>query len=118
MKKKGSSHATIGLDKFYYSTVIENNTGEETCATPKPLAKAISAELSMELAEAIFYANDGASEVVKEFESDTLTLGSDDLKPDVVEELIGFTLYDNKVLITASEDGAKPVEISFPSPTF
>ncbi|MDU7431837.1 MAG: phage tail protein, partial [Cutibacterium avidum] len=49
--------ATIGLDKLYYATITENpTTGEETYASPKPLAKAISAELSVEVAEAILYA--------------------------------------------------------------
>ncbi|EPD33632.1 hypothetical protein ACRQFD_03910 [Actinotignum sp. GS-2025c] len=42
--------ATIGLDKLYYATITEDPTsGEETYAVPKPLAKAISAELSVEL---------------------------------------------------------------------
>ena len=35
--------ATIGLDKLYYATITENTSGEETYATPVPLAKAISA---------------------------------------------------------------------------
>ena len=46
--------ATIGLDKLYYASISEDPTsGEETYAVPKPLAKAISAELSVEVAEAI-----------------------------------------------------------------
>ncbi|MDO4929178.1 MAG: phage tail protein [Corynebacterium sp.] len=105
--------ATIGLDKLYYATITENESGEETYVTPKPLAKAISAELSVELAEAILYADDGASEVVKEFKSGTLALGIDDLKPEVAAELTGCTLDDNKVLVATSEDGAKPVAIAF-----
>lgn len=41
---------TIGLDKLYYASISEDPTsGEETYAVPKPLAKAISAELSVEL---------------------------------------------------------------------
>ena len=43
------------------------------------LAKAMTAELSVELAEATLYADDGAAEVVKEFQSGTLTLGVDDI---------------------------------------
>ena len=46
--------ATIGLDKLYYASISEDSTsGEETYATPKPLAKAISAELSVEVAMSI-----------------------------------------------------------------
>jgi hypothetical protein len=44
--------ATIGLDKLYYATVTEAPiTGHETYDTPVMLAKAISAELSIELAQ-------------------------------------------------------------------
>ena len=68
--------ATIGLDKLYYAPITENADGEETYGEPAVLAKAISAELSVELNEAILYADDGAAEVVKEFKSGTLTLAS------------------------------------------
>ena len=67
--------ATIGLDKLYYAKITEGDNGEETYSTPTQLAKAMTAELSVELAEATLYADDGAAEVVKEFQSGTLTLG-------------------------------------------
>ena len=42
--------ATIGLDKLYYATITEDPaTGVETYGTPTQLAKAISAELSVEV---------------------------------------------------------------------
>ncbi|AEV70165.1 MULTISPECIES: major tail protein [Clostridia] len=105
--------ATIGLDRLYYAKITENENGEETYATPVPLAKAITAELSVELAEATLYADDGAAEVVKEFQSGTLTLGVADIGVDAAEVLTGATLDDNKVLISASEDGGAPVAIGF-----
>ncbi|AIG63494.1 phage tail protein [Corynebacterium atypicum] len=106
--------ATIGLDKLYYATITENpTTGEETYASPKPLAKAISAELSVEVAEAILYADDGPSEIVKEFKSGTLTLGVDDLGAEAAAALTGATLDANGVLISSSEDGGTPVAIGF-----
>ena len=105
--------ATIGLDRLYYAKITENENGEETYDTPVPLAKAISAELSVELAEATLYADDGAAEVVKEFQSGTLTLGVADIGVDAAEVLTGATLDDNKVLISASEDGGTPVAIGF-----
>ena len=67
--------ATIGLDKLYYAKITEGENGEETYEAPVQLAKAMSADLSVELAEATLYADDGASEVVKEFKSGTLSLG-------------------------------------------
>ena len=105
--------ATIGLDKLYYAKITENENGEETYDTPVPLAKAITAELSVELAEATLYADDGAAEVVKEFQSGTLTLGVADIGVAAAEVLTGATLDDNKVLISASEDGGAPVAIGF-----
>lgn len=106
--------ATIGLDKLYYATITENpTTGEETYASPKPLAKAISAELSVEVAEAILYADDGPSEIVKEFKSGTLTLGVDDLGAEAAAALTDATLDANGVLISSSEDGGTPVAIGF-----
>ena len=61
--------ATIGLDKLYYAKITEAENGEETYEKPVQLAKAMSADLSVELAEATLYADDGAAEIVKEFKS-------------------------------------------------
>ena len=105
--------ATIGLDKLFYSKITENENGEETYATPIPLAKAMTAELSIELAEATLYADDGASEIVKEFQSGTLTLGIDDIGTAVAEDLTGAKIDSNKVLISAGEDGGCPVAVGF-----
>ena len=105
--------ATIGLDKLFYSKITENENGEETYATPVPLAKAMTAELSIELAEATLYADDGASEIVKEFQSGTLTLGIDDIGTAVAEDLTGAKIDNNKVLISTGEDGGCPVAVGF-----
>lgn len=105
--------ATIGLDKLYYAPITENEAGEETYGTPAQLAKAISADLSVELAEATLYADDGASEVVKEFKSGTLSLGVDDIGKAVAAALTGVTIDDNGVIISASEDGGEPVAVGF-----
>lgn len=105
--------ATIGLDRLYYAKITEGENGEETYATPTPLAKAISAELSVELAEAILYADDGAAEIVKEFKNGTLALGIDDIGSTVASDLTGATIDDNHVLISTSEDGGASVAVGF-----
>lgn len=105
--------ATIGLDKLYYAKITEGENGDETYATPVSLAKAMTAELSVELAEATLYADDGAAEIVKEFQSGTLSLGVDDIGVIAAEDLTGAKIDDNKVLISASEDGGTPVAIGF-----
>ena len=105
--------ATIGLDKLYYADITEAVNGEETYGTPQVLAKAISADLSVELAEAILYADDGAAEIVKEFKSGTLSLGVDDIGTDAAQDLTGATLDTNGVLISSGEDTGKPVAVGF-----
>ena len=105
--------ATIGLDKLYYAPITESATGDETYGVPAILAKAISAELSVELAEATLYADDGAAEIVKEFKSGTLSLGVDDIGAAIASALTGATIDSNQVIISASEDGGTPVAIGF-----
>ena len=105
--------ATIGLDRLYYSKITEDANGIETYATPVLLAKAIKADLSVELAEATLYTDDGPSEVVKEFKSGTLSLGVDDVGKTVAEDLTGAKIDDNGVVIAASEDGGDPVAVGF-----
>lgn len=105
--------ATIGLDMLYYAPITEDENGDETYGTPTKLAKAMSAELSVELAEATLYADDGAAEIVKEFQSGTLSLGVADIGTAVAEVLTGAVIDGNKVLISSSEDGGSPVAIGF-----
>ena len=105
--------ATIGLDMLYFSKITEDEDGNETYATPEKLAKAISAELSVELVEAILYADDGIAEIVKEFGNGTLSLGIDDIGSAVASTLTGATIDSNGVVISASEDGGEPVAIGF-----
>ena len=96
--------ATIGLDKLYYAKITEDESGNETYDTPVQLAKAISAELSVELAEATLYADDGAAEIVKEFKSEILALGIDDIGSTAASDLTGAVIDDNHVLISGGED--------------
>lgn len=105
--------ATIGLDKLFYAPITEDEYGEETYGTPKVLAKAMTADLSVELNEATLYADDGAAEVVKEFKSGTLSLGVDDIGAAVAGDLTGTTIDANGVVISTSEDGGDPVAVGF-----
>lgn len=105
--------ATIGLDKLYYAKITEDASGNETYGTPIILAKAMKADLSVELAEATLWADDGAAEVVKEFKSGKLSLGIDDIGVSAAEDLTGATIDQNGVLISTSEDGGSPVAIGF-----
>ena len=105
--------ATIGLDKLYYAKITEDENGNEIYATPVQLAKAMNADLSVELAEATLYADDGAAEIVKEFKNGTLSLGVDDVGASVASDLTGATIDANGVVVSTSEDGGDPVAVGF-----
>jgi phi13 family phage major tail protein len=105
--------ATIGLDKLYYAPITEDKSGNETYGAPVQLAKAISADLSVELNGATLYADDGQAEAVKEFKSGTLSLGIDDIGTDAASALVGAVVDKNGVLISGGEDSAKYVAVGF-----
>ena len=105
--------ATISLDKLYYAKITEDENGNETYATPVQLAKAMNADLSVELAEATLYADDGAAEIVKEFKNGTLSSGVDDVGAAVASDLTGATIDANGVVVSTSEDGGDPVAVGF-----
>ena len=112
--------ATIGLDKLYYAPITEAteestgvHIGDESYGAPVQLAKGISADLSVELTEATLYADDGAAEIIKEFKQGTLSLNVDEIGAAVAAALTGVKVDDNGVVISASENGGKPVAIGF-----
>ncbi len=105
--------ATIGLDHMMYAKITEDENGLETYSTPVFLAKGMTVELSVELAEAVLYADDAASEVVMEFQSGTLTMGVDNIGASVAADLTGATVDKNGVLVSTTEDSGQPVAIGF-----
>ena len=116
--------ATIGLDSLYYAKITEASSastgveiGDETYGTPVKLAKAIDADLAVELLEAVLYADDGADTTIKEFKSGTLTLGINDIGTQAAQDLTGATLDSKGVLISTSEDEPAPVAIGFRAKT-
>ena len=105
--------ATIGLSDMFYAPITEGTDGTESYGTPVRMAKAIQANLSIEIAEAMLYADDAAQESVREFQSGTLSLGIDDLAPEVAAVLLGATIDENGVLVSSSEDIGPPVAVGF-----
>lgn len=96
--------ATIGLRDLYRAPITVDESGKETYGTPVRMAKAISAEMSVEVAEAILYADDGADEVVKEFVSGELTLNVNDLMPADLAALLGQTQDADNVVYAGEND--------------
>lgn len=105
--------ATIGLDQLYYSKITEGANGDETYANPVSLAKAISADIAVELNEASLFADDAEAESIKAFKSGKLTLGVDDIGVTAAQDLTGASVDDNGVLVASTEDQAPYVAIGF-----
>lgn len=105
--------ATIGLRDLYRAPITVGKGGEETYGTPERMAKAISAEMSVEVAEAILYADDGADEVVKEFVSGELTLNVNDLMPADLAAILGQTQDDDQVVYAGENDDPPYMAIGF-----
>lgn len=105
--------ATIGLDKPHYAIITEDSDGNETYGTPKVLAKAIQADTTANTSTATLYADDGADETVIEFVNGTLSLGINDLAPDVAADILGSTVDANGVLVASTEDIAPYVAVGF-----
>ena len=101
------------MDKLYYAKITESDEGDETYGVPQVLAKAIKADLSVELAEATLFADDGAAYVIKDFKSGKLSLGVDDIGITAAADLTGANADDNGVLISASENIGQPVAVGF-----
>lgn len=105
--------ATIGLRDLYRAPITINESGVEVYGTPIRMAKAISAELSVEAAEAVLYADDGADEVVKEFVSGELTLNVNDLLPVDLAALLGQTQDSDQVVYAGENDDPPYFAIGF-----
>ena len=105
--------ATIGLRDLYRAPITVDESGRETYGEPVRMAKAISAEMSVEVAEAILYADDGADEVVKEFVSGELKLNVNDLMPDDLAALLGQKQDEDKVVYAGENDDPPYMAIGF-----
>lgn len=105
--------ATIGLRDLYRAPITVDEGGKETYGTPVRMAKAISAEMSVEVAEAILYADDGADEVVKEFVNGELTLNVNDLLPADLAAILGQTQDADGVVYAGEEDDPPYMAIGF-----
>lgn len=104
---------TIGLDQLYYSKITEDQDGNETYGAPARLAKAIKADLTVELAEAVLYADDSVASTLKEFKSGKLALDIDEIGASVAQDLTGATIDDQGVVVSTSEDSGCDVAVGF-----
>lgn len=108
--------ATIGLQNPCFSIITEDPiTGYESYSTPERMAKAISADFSIELLEAILFADNGAAESMKQFKKGSFTLGVDKLLAGVQQKLLGAKVDKNGVVTYTAEGQAPYVAVGFAS---
>lgn len=103
---------TLGLKDLFYAVCTETD-GAETYAAPKKLAEAMSADLSVKTADGSLYADDTLSESVTEFASGTLKLGIKDLTTEVLAEILGQLVDQNKVVWAGKDDEPPYVAVGF-----
>ena len=103
---------TIGLRDLYYAICTEAD-GVETYGTPKRMAEAMTADLSVKTADGSLYADDTLSESVTEFASGTLKLGIKELAPEVTAEVLGQEVDQNKVVGAGKDDEPPYVAVGF-----
>ena len=103
---------TLGLKDLFYAVCTETD-GVETYAAPKKLAEAMSADLSVKTADGSLYADDTLSESVTEFASGALKLGIKDLTPEVLAEILGQMVDQNKVVWAGKDDEPPYVAVGF-----
>jgi phi13 family phage major tail protein len=105
--------ATTGFDRLYYAKITEDVDGNESYGKPVSLGKAIKADLSVELAQAILYADDAAAFALKEFKNGKLTLGVADIGVSAAQDLLGYVTDDNGVLVSVTERDGGYVAVGF-----
>lgn len=103
---------TLGLRDLFYAVCTETD-GIETYETPKKLAEAMTADLSVKTADGSLYADDTLSESVTEFASGTLKLGIKDLTPEVIAEILGQLVDRNKVVWAGKDDEPPYIAVGF-----
>lgn len=109
---KEDENMTLGLRDLYYA-VMQEQDGVEGYKKPKKMAEAMSADLSVNVAEGKLFADDALSEDVKKFTSGMIKLGIKDLIAAVVAELLGQKVDGNNVVWAGGDDEPPYVAIGF-----
>lgn len=82
--------ANIGLSKPYIATYVNNN-GAVTYSARNVLGKYTEIDISLDSAdENILYADNGPAETDSQFSGGTVTVTTDDLRPDVFKTALGL----------------------------
>lgn len=103
---------TTGLKDLYFAPITMTD-GVEVYGEPKKMAEAISADISVNVAEATLYADDALNQSVKEFTNGEITLGVADLDNKVLAEVLGQSTDGAGVTWATGSDIAPYVAVGF-----
>lgn len=96
--------ATIGLDNLVFAPITSAEDEDEEYGEIVKLAKAINADLSVEMNEATLFADDGVAEDVKEFKQGAISLGIDDIGSENAVKILGVKVDKNGAVVYAAEN--------------
>lgn len=106
--------ATIGLRDLYVDVLTSDEEGTAVYENePTRLAKAITADLSVNVTNASLHADDGVDETVSEFVDGELKLGTNDLSSEALEKILGVKPDSKGVLISKTDDMPVYVAVGF-----
>jgi phi13 family phage major tail protein len=103
--------AKVGL-KHIIGAELDESGATPSYSNGTVIGKAISANVSVEINEALLYADDSVAESIKEFKSGKISLNTDDLSYAVQGLLLGHTVTDS-TLKANSNDVAPYVGVGF-----
>ncbi len=103
---------TTGLKDLYFAPITMTD-GQEVWGTPEKLAEAITADISVNVAEATLYADDALNQSVKEFTSGTIKLGVADLAADKLAGILGQATDSAGITWASGDDVAPYVAVGF-----
>ncbi len=107
--------AQIGLSDLFAADITEDANGNETYGSPYRVAKAISADVQINVSDAKLFADDGADVDIKEFTDGQITLNINDLGNAMAARLLDATVDANGVLVSTAEDQPKAKAVGFKS---
>jgi len=103
----------IGLDSIYMAEITGDSLGNETYGTPVALAKALSANLTINEKEAMLWADDKLDEYYREFNDGTIDLNIKEIPSANLQKLLGAVIDSNGAIVDIGDSSPPPVAIGF-----
>ena len=109
--------AKIGMRNPMYRRmdITVDEQGKETISygERKSMGKAISANISVTVAEAKLYADDGLAESTKEFVEGSITISTDDIENNVESDILGATIDESGDVVSNKDDATPWIELGY-----